>query len=164
MNYYNNLRDKQQHCILTRFSTFSHDNGCLFQIVSVMWKDNSVPQLWLALMHDVSIISCLQLFAWWPENVTFRTLEKGALKKMLTLFPFFKICSISCCFFLVSPVSLLFACYLGLSKLCRLSSTFAIMSRSVRNVWPCRLNMSRNLLNANHMAINCLFIIQFIQC
>lgn len=99
MNYYNNLRDKQQHCILTRFSTFSHDNGCLFQIVSVMWKDNSVPQLWLALMHDVSIISCLQLFAWWPKNVTFRTLEKGALKKMLTLFPFFKICSISCCFF-----------------------------------------------------------------
>lgn len=37
-------------------------------------------------------------------------------------------------FFLVSPVSLLFACYLGLSKLCRLSSTFAIMSRSVRNI------------------------------
>lgn len=127
-----------------------------------MLKDNSVPLLWLTLMHDVSIISCLQLFAWWTENVTFRTLEKGELKKKCYhFFHFLRFVPLVVAF-LVSPVSLLIACYLGLSKLCRLSSTFAIMSRSVRNIWPSCLNMSRNLLNTHHLAINCLFIIQFI--
>lgn len=85
-------------CMIARFSNSSHDNGCLFYTVSVMLKDNSVPLLWLTLMH---IISGLQLFTWWTERVTLRTLGKGALKKNAAAFSISKSYCLSLTFAIV---------------------------------------------------------------